>query len=29
MNDMDGIELAQDSDQLRAIVNPVMNLRVP
>jgi hypothetical protein len=26
---MDWIDLAQDRDQLRAIVNTVMNLRVP
>jgi hypothetical protein len=27
--DMDGIDLAQDRDQERDLVNPVMNLRVP
>jgi hypothetical protein len=26
---MDWIDLAQDSDQLRALVNTAMNLRVP
>jgi hypothetical protein len=26
---VDGIELAQDRDQLRALVNTAMNLRVP
>jgi hypothetical protein len=28
-NGMDWIDFAQDSDQLRALVNAVMNLRVP
>jgi len=29
MGDMDWIDLAQDGDRWRALVNPVMNLRVP
>jgi hypothetical protein len=28
-DDMDWIDLAEDSDQWRALVNTVMNLRVP
>jgi hypothetical protein len=28
-DDMDGIDLAQDKDQWRALVNTIMNLRVP
>jgi len=29
MGDMDGIDVAPDRDRWRAVVNAVMNLRVP